>query len=109
MKANGSDDMKQETMLAEILKALKLHREQVEKQFVNMDLKFEKRFADMEEKYEKRFSEAKFEKRFDDMDQWFDLLEKKVDGIRVDLTDTQEVTNFSLSRTAKIKENAAPW
>lgn len=69
MKANGSDDMKQETMLAEILKALKLHREQVEKQFVNMDLKFEKRFADMEEKYEKRFSEAKFEKRFDDMDQ----------------------------------------
>lgn len=76
--------MNEETMLTEILNALKMHGEQIEQRFNEMD--------------------AKFEKRFDDMDQRFDRLEKKVDGIRADLTDTQEITNFLLSRSAKHEE-----
>lgn len=113
--------MNGETMLKEILNALKLHGEQMDKRFMEMDAKFENKFVEMDEKFEKRFAEVdarfaamerkfekkftemdkKFDKRFDDMDQRFDRLEKKVDGFLVDLTDTQEVTDFLLSRTAK--------
>jgi len=94
--------MNEETMLKEILNALKLHGEQMNKKFAEVD----ERFVAMERKFEKKFAEMdeKFEKRFDDMDKRFDRLEKKVDGIRADLTDTQEITNFLLSRSAKHEE-----
>ncbi|WP_047985462.1 hypothetical protein [Ornithinibacillus californiensis] len=105
--------MEQETILKEILHAVKLHGEHMNKQFVEMDAKFEKKFVEMDEKFEKKFAEMdanfekrfdemdeKFEKRFDEMDKRFDRLEKKVDGIRMDLTDTQQTTNYLLKKIA---------
>lgn len=73
--------MEQKTLLKEILHALKMHSEDVDKKFDAINLKMEQ--------------------RFDQMEQRFDRLEKKVDGIRVDLTETQETTDFLLSKTAQ--------
>ena len=99
-----------EEMLEDILNAIKALDRLMEERFNEMNTKFDKMFAkmearfdDMERKFEKRFvdMERKFDKMLADMDHRFDRLEKKVDGFRVDLTDTQEVTDFLLSRTAK--------
>lgn len=38
------------------------------------------------------------------MDKRFDRLEKKVDGIRMDLTETQKTTNFLLGKIAQHDE-----
>ena len=94
--------MNEEAMLKEILNALKLHGEQMHKKFAEVD----ERFVAMERKCEKKCTEMeeKFEKRFDDMDKRFYRVGKRVDGMLGRLTDTQEITNFLLSRSAKHEE-----
>jgi hypothetical protein len=73
--------MEQETILKEILHALKLHSEEMDRKFDAMN--------------------SKMDERFNQMDKRFDRLEKKVDGNRVELTETQETTDFILSKTAQ--------
>ena len=75
--------MEQETMLKEILNALKLHAEHIDKKFEQVDKRFEQ-----------------IDKRFEQVDKRFDRLEMKVDGVRLDLTDTQKTTNFLLGKIA---------
>ncbi|MFB4474237.1 hypothetical protein ACDI16_15125, partial [Oceanobacillus caeni] len=70
--------MEQETVLKEILHALKVHSKQIEKRFDEMNSKIDNSIFDLESKMNNRF----------------DRLEKKVDGIRVELTETQETTDY---------------
>ncbi|MGJ9457393.1 hypothetical protein [Oceanobacillus sp. CF4.6] len=84
--------MEQETILKEILNALKLHGEHMDKRFDEMDKKFDKRLDDLNSKMDEGFTKV---------NQRFDRLEKKVEGNRVELTETQETTDFILSKTAQ--------
>jgi hypothetical protein len=79
--------------LNEILNALKLHSEHIDKKMDVMKTDIEKQMDVMKTDLENRMDVMKtdLEKR---MDVRFDRLEKKVDGIRVDLTETQETVNF---------------
>ncbi|MCR1835704.1 hypothetical protein NSA56_15260 [Oceanobacillus caeni] len=87
--------MEQETMLKEILHALKIHSEEIEKKFDVLNSKMNN--------FETRMDN--FESRIDNlestMNNRFDRLEKKVDGIRVELTETQETTDYLLSKNAQ--------
>ncbi|MCJ7841750.1 hypothetical protein MUB24_12745 [Lederbergia sp. NSJ-179] len=86
--------MEQETILKEILNALKLHAEHMDQRFEKIDQKFEQ--------IDQRFEQI--DQRFKQMDKRFDRLEKKVDGVRLDVTDTQKTTNFLLSKVAQHEE-----
>lgn len=81
--------MEDKTILNEVLKALELHSEKIDKRFDQIDKRFEE--------VDKRFEQM--EKRFDQMDVRFDRLEKKVDGNRVELTETQETVDFLSGKT----------
>jgi len=76
--------VEQETMLKEILNALKLHSE-------HMDQKFKK-----------------VDERFDRIEGRLDRMEKKMDGVRVELTETQETVDFisvkTLQHEKKLRE-----
>ncbi|MFD1037320.1 hypothetical protein ACFQ3N_02625 [Virgibacillus byunsanensis] len=98
--------MENETMLKEILNALTSHSEQVNNKFGQMDKKFEQKFDQMDQKFEQKFEEMdkKFERKFEEMDKRFDRLETKVDGIRMDLTETQKTTNFLLGKIVQHDE-----
>lgn len=86
--------MEPETMLKEILNALKLHAEHIDKKFEQVDKRFEQ--------VDKRFEQI--DNRFEQVDKRFDRLEMKVDGVRLDLTDTQKTTNFLLGKIAHHEE-----
>ncbi|WP_249872470.1 hypothetical protein [Oceanobacillus saliphilus] len=94
--------MEQETILKEILNALKLHGDQMNNKFEQIDSRFEQidsRFEQIDSRFEQ--IDRRFEQLESKFDQRFDRLEKKVDGIRVELTETQETTDFILSKTAQ--------
>ena len=110
--------MEEQTILKQILGALKDHSEEVGKQFVQMnnriddlDSKLNARMDDLDSKLNTRMDnlESKLNARMDDldsklntrmdnleskMDTGFDQLGKKFDGMRVELTETQETTDF---------------
>ncbi|KKE77947.1 MULTISPECIES: hypothetical protein [Oceanobacillus] len=94
--------MEQETMLKEILHALKIHSEEIEKKFDVLNSKMNN-FETRMDNFESRMDN--FESRIDNlestMNNRFDRLEKKVDGIRVELTETQETTDYLLSKNAQ--------
>lgn len=117
--------MEQETTLKEILNALKLHGEHMDEKMDDMEKRFDKKFDDMDKKFDTKIDdlEEKFDNKFEDMNkkfdtkidglntkmdegfkqvnQRFDRSGKKADGIRVDLTETRETTDFILSKTAQ--------
>ncbi|MBT2216023.1 hypothetical protein KK120_09340 [Virgibacillus dakarensis] len=70
--------MEQETVLNEILHELRRHSGQMNEKMDNMRIELESK-----------------------MDKGFDRLGKKVDGIRLELTETQETTDYVLSKTAQ--------
>ena len=76
--------MEQETMLKEILNALKLHSDQMDHRFKKVD------------------------ERFDSIEGRLDRIEKKMDGFRVELTETQETVDFisvkTLQHEKKLRE-----
>lgn len=87
--------MEQENFVKEILNALKLHGDHMDRKFDQIDQRFEQidqRFEQLEEK---------FDNRFGDMETRLDRVEKKMDGFRVELTETQEDTNYLLSKNAQ--------
>ncbi|SES62629.1 hypothetical protein SAMN05216389_101124 [Oceanobacillus limi] len=93
--------MEQETMLKEILHALKIHSEKMDEKFAQIDNRFaqiDKRFEQIDEKFDQ------VDKRFEQIDKRFDQLERKVDGIRSDLSETQKTTNFLLGKFAHHEE-----
>ncbi|WP_152656591.1 hypothetical protein [Oceanobacillus sp. CFH 90083] len=105
--------MEQDTMLKEILHALELHSKHIDKKFDHINTKFndidqrfehiDKKFDDIDQRFEQMDSKmdnmrADLETR---MDKGFDHLGKKIDGIRTDLTETQNTTDFLLSKVAQ--------
>jgi len=74
-KRKGGFGMEQETMLKEILHALKLHSDKMDQKFKKVDERFEQ-----------------MDERFDRIEGRLDRMEKKMDGFRVELTETQETT-----------------
>lgn len=76
--------MEQETILTEILNVLHKHGEQMNEKFEQIDKRFEQ-----------------IESRLDTMEQKIDRLDKKFDGLHVGLTETQENTNFLLSKVVQ--------
>jgi len=106
--------MEQETTLQEILNALKLHGEHMDKKMDDMDRKFDTKIDNLEKRFDRKFEDMnkKFDTKIDDLNtkmdegfkqvnQRFDRSGKKADGIRADLTETQETTDFVLSKTAQ--------
>lgn len=108
--------MEQETILKEILHVLNIHSELVEKKFDEMNSKMNNmgaRMDTMESKMDSMESrmdsmESKMdnlESRMDNleskMEKGFERLGKKVDGIKVELTETQETTDYLLSKTTQ--------
>ncbi|SEN02586.1 hypothetical protein SAMN05192533_10889 [Mesobacillus persicus] len=92
--------------LNEILNALKLHSEHIDKKMDVMKTDLEKRIGSLEGRMgslEGRMGslEGRMDSLDTKMDVRFDRLEKKVDGIRVDLTETQETVNFLSSKYAQ--------
>lgn len=83
--------MEQENPVKEILNALKLHSEHMDRKFDQIDQHFEH--------IDQRF--AQIDQRFGNMEKRFDRVEKKMDGFRVELTETQENTSFLLSKNAQ--------
>lgn len=73
--------MEQETTLNAILAALKLDADHTDKKLEAINTKIDDGFANMNQR--------------------FDRLEKKSDGMRVKLTETQETTDFVLSKIAQ--------
>ncbi|WP_179134488.1 hypothetical protein [Oceanobacillus timonensis] len=91
--------MEQETMLKEIPQAFKLHSQHIDTKFEHIDQRFEK----MDERLEQVDSKMdnmriELEAR---MDQGFEHLGKKIDGVRADLTETQNTADFLLDKTAQ--------
>ncbi|PMC36641.1 hypothetical protein CJ195_14495 [Bacillus sp. UMB0899] len=90
--------MEQETMLKEILNALKLHSEHMDQKFKKVDERFER----IDERFEK------IDERFDRIEGRLDRMEKKMDGVRVELTETQETVDFisvkTLQHEKKLRE-----
>ncbi|WP_066297234.1 hypothetical protein [Bacillus sp. FJAT-29937] len=74
--------MEQETVVKEILQALKVHSNQMEQRFNKIDKRFEK-----------------VDQRLDLIDERLDRMEKKMDGFRVELTETQETVDFIAKKT----------
>ncbi|OAS85820.1 MULTISPECIES: hypothetical protein [Metabacillus] len=74
--------MEQETMLKEILNALKIHSDHMDQKFKKADERFEQ-----------------VDKRFDNIDDRLDRIEKKKDGFRVGLTESQETIDFISVKT----------
>jgi chromosome segregation ATPase len=76
--------MEPETMLKEILNALKEHGVRTTERFDEIDRKF-----------------AEVDQRFDKIEAKLDRMDKKQDGFRVELSETQETSNFLLSKVAQ--------
>ncbi|WP_088052432.1 hypothetical protein [Virgibacillus dakarensis] len=81
--------MEQETVLNEILHELRRHSGQMNEKMDNMKNELESKMGTMIKELDSK------------MDKGFDRLGKKVDGIRVELTETQETTDYLLSKTAQ--------
>lgn len=80
----------EQSQLNEILQALKLQSEQ-------MDQKMDTIRSDLE---------AKMDAGFERVDQRFDRLEKKVDGTRVELTETQETVDYLSSKMPNMRKSS---
>jgi len=91
--------MEQETMLKEILNALKLHSDKMDQKFKKVDEKIDGRFERVDE-------------RFDSIEGRLDRIEKKMGGMRVELTETQETVDFisvkTLQHERKLREIKQP-
>ncbi|MEI3611949.1 hypothetical protein [Pseudogracilibacillus sp. SO30301A] len=81
--------MEEKTILNEVLRALELHSNKMEKRFDQID----KRFDQVDKKFEQ------VDKRFEQVEMRLDRLEKKFDGTRVDIIETQETVDFLSSKT----------
>jgi len=93
----------EQSALKEILNALKLHSGHIDKKLSEMENRFDNKLGAMENRFDNKLDamEEGMNKRFDQIDVRFDRLEKKVDGMRVELTETQENVDYLLSKNAQ--------
>ncbi|MFE8696522.1 hypothetical protein ACFYKT_09255 [Cytobacillus sp. FJAT-53684] len=88
--------MEQETMLKEILNALKVHSESMDQKFKKVDERLD-RIESRLDRMENRMDQL--ENRMDQMDTRLDRIEKKMDGFRIELTEAQETVEFVAVKT----------
>jgi septal ring factor EnvC (AmiA/AmiB activator) len=98
--------MEQDTILKEILKVLKMHGKQMDQKFAEMDQRFERmdqRSKEMDQKMDQKLASLKDEMQegFTQVNQRIARLDDKFTGVRADLTETQETTNYLLSKSAQ--------
>ncbi|WML39471.1 hypothetical protein RCG19_20170 [Neobacillus sp. OS1-2] len=102
----------------EILNALKLYSSQVDKKLDEMKTDLENKIdnvkselvnkidnvkSELESKIDNVKSELenRMDERFDQMDERFDRIESKLNGFRVELTETQETVDYLSIKTAQ--------
>ncbi|WP_067725072.1 hypothetical protein [Oceanobacillus damuensis] len=88
--------MEQETVLKEVLNAFKLHANHIDEKMDTMRSDLESKMDNMKSELE-----TKMDKGFAEVNQKIDHLGKKVDGLRVELTETQETVDFSASKVVQ--------
>jgi chromosome segregation ATPase len=95
--------MEQDTVLKQVLNALSVHSKQLnakmEEGFAEVNDRMDQRFAEVDKRFDavdQRFAEV--DNRFDVVEQKIDHLNKKVDGLRINLHETQETAEFSASK-----------
>jgi ABC-type phosphate transport system auxiliary subunit len=108
--------MEQETMLKEILKALELHSNHMHTKMKELDAKMQAienrldaKMKELESRLETKMQEmgnqlrAEMQQMVENleekMNKRFDRLETKVDGLRIELRETQETVDFLSSKT----------
>jgi len=95
--------MEQDSILKEILNALKLHSDHIDSKMDGMKTELETKMDSMKTELETKISnlESKMDEGFTRVDHQFDQLGKKVDGIRAELNETQETVDFSASKVVQ--------
>ncbi|EKN70841.1 hypothetical protein BABA_03219 [Neobacillus bataviensis LMG 21833] len=89
--------------IQEILNALKLYSSQIDKKLDEMKTDLENKIDNVKSdlKNVKTGLENRMDERFDQMDERFDRLESKLNGFRVELTETQETVDYLSIKTAQ--------
>lgn len=111
------NEVEQQTMLKEILKALDLHASDIRSQIADLNEKFQsldKKVEGMDREFRKKFAEMdkrmqaledRLESRIDrlenEMNERFDRLETKINHIRRELIETQETVDFHSVKIAQ--------
>ncbi|PUF85556.1 hypothetical protein DCC82_17135 [Geobacillus sp. LYN3] len=96
------NDVEQQTMLKEILKALDLHASDFRSQIAALDKKVEaldKKIEAIDKKVEAMNDE--FKSKFAEMNERFNRLETKIDNLRIELIETQETVDFHSAKIAQ--------
>lgn len=89
------NDVEQQTMLKEILKALDLYASDFRSQIAALDKKIEA----IDKKVEAMNDE--FKSKFAEMNERFNRLETKIDNLRIELIETQETVDFHSAKIAQ--------
>jgi septal ring factor EnvC (AmiA/AmiB activator) len=89
------NDVEQQTMLKEILKALDLHASDFRSQIAALNEKIET----IDKKVEAMNDE--FKSKFAEMNERFNRLETKIDNLRIELIETQETVDFHSAKIAQ--------
>lgn len=104
--------MEQETMLKEILNALKAHGEHVDRRLEQLESEMREGFErvsrmeiEMKEGFERvSRMETEMTEGFERVDEQLEHLGKKSDGLRADFHDTQGNVNYLLTKNAQHEE-----
>lgn len=89
------NDVEQQTMLKEILKALDLYASDFRSQIAALDKKIEaidKKVEAMNDEFKSKFAEK---------NERFNRLETKIDNLRIELIETQETVDFHSAKIAQ--------
>jgi ABC-type phosphate transport system auxiliary subunit len=118
--SKGGEQMEQETMLKEILKALELHSNHMHSKMQEMENRLDAKMQAIENRLDAKMKEleSRLETKMQEMgnqlraemqqmvenleekmNKRFDRLETKVDGLRIELRETQETVDFLSSKT----------
>lgn len=100
----------------EILKALKQYSKETDRKIDALQTEMNEGFKQVGERFEqvdKRFEQIdqrfeKIEKRLDRIEDRMDRSDKKYDGLRVDMTETQETTDYLSSKVLQHEEKYGP-
>jgi hypothetical protein len=114
MSLEGGDKKMDKVELQEILNALNLHSKHIDEKLENMEKIIVNRMDEMKVKLEERMDEMKIklEKRMDArfyrLEKRLERLEKKFDGLRIELTKTQETVDYLPVKVCNMRKNSVP-
>ncbi|QCJ42483.1 hypothetical protein FAY30_11490 [Bacillus sp. S3] len=91
----------------EILNALKLYSSKIDTKLDGMKNDLERKIENVKTDFENKIENVKtdlenhMDERFEQMDERFDRLESKLNGFRVELTETQETVDYLSIKSAQ--------